>query len=310
MRIRTGSRIHFGLIDPPAAWGRPFGGAGVMVDDPGSEIVASAADRLTVDGPLAARVKAFAESVRAGDVEPNGAHIEIVRSPLDHVGLGTGTQLGLAVAAALTTLRGESLSALELAHRVGRGNRSAIGIHGFEHGGFLVDGGKGKPDEVAPLISRFPVPEEWRFLLVVPGNLRGLSGAREKEAFRELSPDKPSSDALCRILVLGVLPALANADFTAFGEALTEYCATAAEFFRGVQGDIYASPLLEKIVIAVTEAGAAAAGQSSWGPTTFAVASDEEQANFIAEALRRRFEFSSAEVIVTRARNRGAEVTP
>ena len=33
--IETGSRLHFGLIDPVGSSGRLYAGAGVMVDSPG-----------------------------------------------------------------------------------------------------------------------------------------------------------------------------------------------------------------------------------------------------------------------------------
>jgi beta-ribofuranosylaminobenzene 5'-phosphate synthase len=48
-------------------------------------------------------------------------------------------------------------------------------------------------------------------------------------------------------------------------------------------------------------------GQSSWGPTVFAV-TDAERAGVLAERLRERFALSAQEVPITEADNRGAEV--
>ncbi|NIQ97303.1 MAG: GHMP kinase, partial [Desulfuromonadales bacterium] len=63
----------------------------------------------------------------------------------EHVGLGSGTQLGLAVAAAMTRLHGLELDSSELLRRLDRGLRSGIGIGAFRMGGVLLDGGIG-PD--------------------------------------------------------------------------------------------------------------------------------------------------------------------
>ncbi|MEM9827042.1 MAG: hypothetical protein AAF958_10660, partial [Planctomycetota bacterium] len=44
LHIRTGARIHFGLVDVVA----PFGGAGIMIDHPSTEIDLRPADRQRV----------------------------------------------------------------------------------------------------------------------------------------------------------------------------------------------------------------------------------------------------------------------
>jgi beta-ribofuranosylaminobenzene 5'-phosphate synthase len=281
-RVRTGSRLHFGLIDPGGRSGRFHGGAGVMVEEPGVEVVAS----------------------RGG----SRTELEIVRCPRRHAGLGTGTQLALAHAAAVEGLDGLSRSAVELARSEGRGARSAIGVHGFEHGGFLVDGGKRPADrDVAPLLARFEVPEEWRFLIIVPPGIEGVHGRTEKEVFRSLAaPAERDVDALCRILLLGMLPALVEGDLASFGAALHDFGRLAAGPFRKAQGGIYAGPLVSALVGHLRQAGAAGAGQSSWGPATYAVAEDADAAQALAEGVRRRFALVESEVIVTAARNRGA----
>ena len=66
VRITAPSRIHFGLLSlhptdvhPDA---RRFGGAGVMVEQPSTEIVARKAETTTISGPLAGRVERFIET--------------------------------------------------------------------------------------------------------------------------------------------------------------------------------------------------------------------------------------------------------
>ncbi len=109
LRIRTPSRLHFGLL----GWGphatRQFGGVGLMIDAPGIELAAEPAPRWTAEGPLAARALQVAERVAgrfiAMGVPIPPARITILRAPEEHVGLGVGTQLSLAVARAVIGAR-------------------------------------------------------------------------------------------------------------------------------------------------------------------------------------------------------------
>src|SRR5262249_44297561 len=139
---------------------------------------------------------------------------------------------------------------LEPARRVGRGLRSALGIHGFAHGGFLVDGGKSRITRIAPLIARFPFPEAWRVLLVLFPEAAGHHGIRETRSFQQLGRRHAALDTglLCRLVLLGMLPALAEHDLPAFGEALYEFNRRVGEAFAPVQGGVYAHPAAADVV--------------------------------------------------------------
>src|SRR5262249_51581686 len=142
--------------------------------------------------------------------------ITIERCPREHVGLGTGTQLAMAVARALVAalaLPWDDAAAWTLAKVLSRGARSAVGIHGFLHGGFLVEGGKAADSfaVLSPLLARCDFPASWRIVLVIPSAIQGLHGQKELDAFAKLLSSKTAAtttDALCRLVLLGILPAL------------------------------------------------------------------------------------------------------
>src|SRR2546430_1480649 len=130
IRVTTGSRLHFGLLGLSGSTGRAFGGCGLMVREPAVSVTVCPADEWRAAGPLAARAlafaKRFAESLPPDSLEPQQVTVE--ECPPEHVGLGVGTQLGLAVARAINRTAGlPDLPAAELARRVGRGARSAVG---------------------------------------------------------------------------------------------------------------------------------------------------------------------------------------
>jgi beta-RFAP synthase len=313
IRVTTGSRLHFGLlgVGAPAPPARRFGSIGLMVRAPGISLTVSRAPSWCARGPLAERAMAFAQRFvqgLPGLVPPQ--QIVVERAAPEHMGLGTGTQLALAVTQAVALAGGlDDLSAAELSSLAGRGLRSALGVHGFERGGFLVDAGKGEAEALAPLVARIRFPKAWRVVLAVPAGGQGLHGAAERQAFEQLRDQPPAhTDALCRLVLLGMLPALLERDVDAFGEALHEFNARAGAAFAPIQGGPYAGPLVTELVTWVRQQGVAGVGQSSWGPGVFAVLGDEDRASALAAGIRRHFSLGPGQVLVTAAANEGAAV--
>ena len=237
--------------------------------------------------------------------------IAIHSAPPEHVGLGTGTQLGLAVAAGVYPLLSTvPASAEQLAAIAGRGARSAIGTHGFASGGLLFEQGKHADEALSSLTERSPLPEAWRFVLCWPDDHRGLSGDAEREAFGRL-PDVPSETTrmLTSIAKQEVLPAAAAGDVNAFGDAVYRYGHAAGMCFADYQPGAFASPRVQALVNAIRALGVPGAGQSSWGPTVFAVVGDETRAGALVAQLKADAQFAKLSCLIAAPNNRGAEVT-
>jgi beta-RFAP synthase len=319
--VRTGSRLHLGLLGLPGtegavAWpdlegrdfiaGRSFGGAGLMIEEPAIAVRVRRAAEWTARGPSSSRALAWARQI-AGDGSPLA--VEVEACPEEHVGLGTGTQLALAVGTAVANLLGTKESPHDIACRLGRGLRSGLGWHGFLHGGFVVDGGKGAATQVAPLVCRHAFPTDWRILLIRSRDQVGLSGAPERDAFARLAVDdttRRQTESLCRLVVLGLVPALIESDLDAFGEALYDFNRRAGVLFKASQGGIYASPAVAELVTFLRAAGLRGVGQSSWGPTVFAIGDADRLAAVGADLAGR---FPTIGCSITMARNQGHAVT-
>lgn len=303
VEITTGSRLHFGLLShaPGASTdelrassgrsGREFGGAGLMIDRPGFRLcaLASECDLFEGEEPFRSRAADFVDRYRSAGPSSSASacRIRIEQVVPMHVGLGSGTQLGMAVARAMSLLEGDAQGeAIALARRVGRGRRSALGIHGFQHGGFLVDGGRSAAGQIGPLVARADFPAEWRFLLVTPRGEDGLAGEAEADAFARL-PGMPQSitDRLCRLVLMELLPSVLAADFHACGEALHAFNRVVGEYFAPVQGGVYRNPLMRELVVQLRDRGVAGVGQTSWGPTIFALFPNQQTAEELAAAL-------------------------
>ncbi|MCA9068653.1 MAG: hypothetical protein KDA84_07010, partial [Planctomycetaceae bacterium] len=227
-----------------------------------------------------------------------------------HQGLGSGTQLALAVGKALSVLAGErELSAIDLAQRVGRGARSALGLHGFHQGGFLVDGGKSSLEDIGTLVTRVEFPAEWRILLISVDDELGLSGKEEQTAFRELSGMPESlTNHLCRLILMDLLPALVERDFNAFSNAIFEYGQLVGTYFASIQGGRLASPQMAKLAQELGNRGITGIGQSSWGPALFVFQESQSKALPMLCELGEHPLTVNCQLQIAKPLNRGATV--
>jgi beta-RFAP synthase len=291
---------------------RQFGGVGVMVERPGVEVIVGPSETLQLKGHLADRTAGFVQRWREHHPDASlKCQIEIVRAAPQHAGLGTGTQVGLAVAAALNAYHElPQPTAERLSAQTGRGERSAIGTYGFLHGGLLVEAGKHTGDLLSPLVARVELPSEWRFVLIRVQDHCGLSGQPEKEAFQRLPPVPERVTAeLCRQVLLEMLPAAQRANFDQFGESIYQFGRAAGMCFAERQGGSFAGPHIEQLVAGLRDVGIHGVGQSSWGPTVFALAQGDRQAEVIVDWLHQNPRFERVDCQIASVQNAGARVT-
>lgn len=288
--VETTARLHMGFIDLHGGLGRRFGSIGLSLESPATRVTARAGDGISATGPGAQRVeecaKRFSERVKL----PGGAHFDVTEAIPEHAGLGSGTQMALAVGVALSRLYGLGLTTREVAVLTGRGGRSGIGVGAFDQGGLLVDGGRGRESQVPPVVARMDFPGQWRVLLVYDPQQQGVHGTDEVQAFGQL-PQFPASQAahIARLVLMQALPAVAEQDLAAFGSAISEMQRMVGDYFSSAQGGgRYISPLVADAMAWLESQGVGCVGQSSWGPTGFAVLGSEEQAIWMMQDLQGR----------------------
>jgi len=305
------SRLHFGLYaftDPL----RAFGGVGAMIDRPGLRLTIRPAERFGATGLLAARTEEFAQlaAEQFGWETLPDCEIAVESAPTEHAGLGLGTQLGLAVAAGLNAFVGnDPLPAERLALLVGRGQRSAVGTHGFDHGGLILDGGHAEGQSIGSLQMHVDLPAEWRFLLATPTQLPGLSGSNEAAAFGTLAPiPHETTGLLLRIAIDQLLPAAVAGHFGNFAAALGQYGRLAGECFASVQGGPFASTEIAWLVHRLNLSGAVGSGQSSWGPTVFAVQPSQSAAEALQTDLLSDPKFAQTSTLIAAPSPTGASI--
>jgi beta-ribofuranosylaminobenzene 5'-phosphate synthase len=308
--VTVPARLHLGFLDLNGGLGRQFGGIGLAISNFKTSLSIRRAKHTDVSGPESERVQQYLYTMERS-LAYDGAHaVNVLQTVPAHAGLGSGTQLALAVASGIRRLHNLPLEIEEDALRLGRGTRSGIGIGLFHRGGLVVDGGQGRQSRVAPIVSHLPFPEHWRILVVVDLQRRGMYGVDETSAFANLAP-MPEADAaqICRLVLMKALPGLAEHDIASFGAAIKELQIRLGDYFARAQGGSgFTSPAVAGVLAALDAAGAHGVGQSSWGPTGFAFAPSPEEAERLATLARAHPVARGLDIQVCSGLNRGAEI--
>jgi beta-RFAP synthase len=324
--VKTPARLHLGMLSFGVPGVRAYGGVGVMIDRPGVQLrmtrgQPASGDRFQATGLLAERAVAFARSCveawRLGD--DAACTIEVGQVPASHAGLGSGTQLGLAVAAGMRQLfrppatpaasdavvRFDTGDAVSLARAVGRGRRSCVGVYGFSAGGLIIEGGRLVPADRAseddatrsfsPLLARVYLPSAWRCVVFSMRDAVGLHGDAEKAAFASLPPvSREISAELSRVALMELWPAAVEGGFADFSAALLRYGLLAGKPFEQASSCLPYAKTTARLIERLQSLGVGGCAQSSWGPTVMACCESEEAADtlvarFAASDLARHY---------------------
>jgi beta-ribofuranosylaminobenzene 5'-phosphate synthase len=283
VNVSASARLHLGFLDMNGGLGRKFGGLGLALDAPLTRLSLRRAETNHITGPESARAARLLETTQAA-LAPTARHSLILHEAIPaHSGFGSGTQLALAVAAAVRRLEDLPNDPAADASMLSRGARSGLGAGLFAQGGLVVDGGRGPDTLTPPVIARAEFPEDWRVLLVSDPSATGLHGAGEKEAFATLHPlAAKASGELCRRTLMQALPALAERNLEAFGDAVTRIQEIVGDYFAPEQGGRrFTSTNVERLIGRLRSEGATGVGQTSWGPTGFAFVENEATAKRI-----------------------------
>jgi beta-RFAP synthase len=311
LSVTAPARLHLGFVDLNGSLGRRFGSLGMALEYPFTRIIMRRSEQLSASGPDKQRALQYASTLLDQLNLSDAVEVMIEQTIPAHSGLGSGTQLALAIGSAISHLFELDLTAQDIARRLGRGDRSGIGIGAFEQGGFLVDGGRGAATGVPPLIARLPVPEAWRILLIFDRQHQGIYGMAEQRAFAEL-PEffEHQAGEMCRLLVMQVLPALAEADIDKFGQAISLIQYQIGNYFAPLQGGKrFFSSSVEEVLKWLSRQGICGVGQSSWGPTGFAVIPDEMSAQRLLGIARQHWRsLSHLTFVLCKPRNGPGEV--
>ena len=101
------------------------------------------------------------------------------------------------------------------------------------------------------------------------------------------------------------LPALHEADLSAFGAAINALQTATGDYFAPAQGGRYASQKVAQVLNFLAAQQVACLGQSSWGPTGFAVFVNEAA----AQAMLKQLPENGCRYVMTKGCNSPTNIT-
>ncbi|WP_224448879.1 beta-ribofuranosylaminobenzene 5'-phosphate synthase family protein [Haloprofundus salilacus] len=325
-RVTAFGRLHFGFCNLSLAHERLYGALGVALNAPELVVDIVPDDAVTVD--LAAGVDARAETVREYAARATelldvpGARVRVESSLPRHMGLGSGTQLALSVFTGVALAYDRAPDVRANAPALGRGGRSGVGVAAFESGGFVLDAGHptarftaDRPADgewdVPAVAAAHRLPDDWRFLVVLPDAAPGKSDADEDASMRAAveRADPTIADRVAGTVVREVLPAVAADAPERFGEAVAEIGRLNGAWYADEQGGVYRPPVGELVASLSDAPSVYGAGQSSWGPAVYGV-TDAARADAAQEAGETALAAAGldGDVFVSVPRNVGARI--
>jgi beta-ribofuranosylaminobenzene 5'-phosphate synthase len=310
VRVTAAARLHLGFLDLAGDLGRQFGSIGLAIDAFETRVQLRESLSFEIMGQERERGARLARRIAENLGLDTGKTLIISNAIPAHAGLGSGTQLALAIATAFRRLVRLPLDPREDARLLDRGARSGVGVALFERGGLAVDAGRGSKTGIPPVIAWVNFPQDWRILLVLDARAEGAHGEAELRAFAQLP--RCSSDVaneMCRRTLMQILPGAVEEDFEAFGDGVARIQEIVGDYFAPAQGGgRFSSVAVGRVAARLKALGARGIGQSSWGPTGFAFASDPDHAEFLVQRAIAERE-PGVQIRICTARDHGAEIS-
>ncbi len=329
IEIITPSRLHFGLIDLNGSLGRIDGGIGVALKKPNVNLMieelekSDRKDRTDRTEVIAderiAEIKNTINRINKHFNTKDAFRITVKSQIPDHVGLGSTTQLYLAIARGIAELNQIHPTAVELADICGRGGTSGIGISAFESGGFILDGGhsfgKGKekqsylPSSVskarpAPILARYDLPPDWWFVCVTPRVGPKIYGSDEVNIFQKYCPiPRGETERISHLILMKILPSILEEDIEAFGSGLEGMQQVG---FKKIELELQ-DPLIKGLIDKLSK-DSYGSGMSSFGPTVYALALGVNHARELEESVRDFMMDRPYEFFYSNVNNKGTRV--
>jgi len=306
--VNAFARLHMGFLDLNGQSGRRFGSVGLGLTAPDTLIELAIGPHVFEQQEEPYVLKSKQAILTYANIEAD-VSIFVHRAIPRHSGLGSGTQMALAIGEGINRLFNLELTLDEIAHVTGRGNRSGIGIGTFAKGGLVLDAGRGAQTVVPPIITQQDFPKDWCVLLIFDRQHVGVHGQAELNAFANLEDaDLQQTQVVCHQVLMQALPALKERNLHAFGQAIALLQAYTGDYFASVQGGRYASELVSQALHYLSEQGVLCVGQTSWGPTGFAVFESKAVAEQYLTRLKSTFTAPSLSWLLCEASPVGASV--
>ncbi len=303
VKIITNSRLHFGFLNLKSQETYSFGGMGLSIDKYPTTITVTKARKFksNLSEVLNKKIKKFFLINKLN----SNIQIDCIQKPESHIGLGSGTQLTLAIEEALNKIYELKYTNCEIFKRA---YRSGIGYNSYNNGGFIVDSPKRDLNN-NKIIFKCNFPKHWKIILLFDRNMKGTYGKKEEKFF--LSNNISSiRKKLSDITLNEIIPSVIYEDFDIFARSLTQFQKLNSSFYTSIQKSIHLSTDIADIIKKIRSNFNIASGQSSWGPTSYMFTDSRNDLKEIISILDREISmYNNLSYNVVSAKNNGRKIS-
>ena len=250
--------------------------------------------------------------------------ITIKQALSPHMGLGSKTQISLAIAKALSLLIKKinkiEIDITELTELVSRGGTSGIGYRSFSEGGFILDCGHifGKNCEKetflpssasnakpARTLVRYNFPKKWKILLSILNVPAGASNTEEINIFQKYCPvPLQEVQELSHLILMQTLPGIIEEDLSVFGNSILKFQDLG---FKKIEVSLQHQRVKDLMTFQINN-GVKCVGMSSFGPTIYSIFESDDDAISMSKLIKDEFSDIGVTCIITEANNKGTEI--
>jgi len=308
IQIITPARLHFGFLEINNHYhNNSFGGIGLSIDKFHTKIKMRKNEKKKIKGKCLNKASSFLNTFCRKKKIKTKFLLNIEKSTPQHIGLGSGTQLALAIGKAVSDLNKLNLNIKKIAQILNRSYRSNVGLMNFEHGGFLID--LKIKNKFFTGIDKVFFPVDWKIILIKDSK-QGLHGKNEIEVFKKIKDfPKTNNIRLIDLVLLKIHPSLIENNFNEFSKAITKLQNIIGNYFNVFQGGVFSSPAVNNVLNFLKRKNVLGYGQTSWGPSGFAFFSNIKEAEQMKTMLKKRFSScKNLEFIICSGKNTGADI--
>ena len=308
IQIISPARLHFGFLGINNNQSdNLLGGIGLSIDKFHTKITMKKNAKITVKGKSLNKASLFLNTFcRKKKIKPN-FFLNIEKSSPQHIGLGSGTQLALSIGRAVSDLSNLNLNTKKIAQILNRSYRSNVGLMNFKHGGFLID--LKIKNKFFTNIDKVFFPEDWKIILI-KDTKQGLHGKNEVDAFKKIrSFPKINHIKLTDLVLFKIYPSLIEKNFDEFSKAVSKLQNVMGKYFNVFQNGVFSSLEVSNVLNFLKKENVSGYGQTSWGPTGFALFPSIKKAEEMKLKLKKRFSScKNLEFIICSGKNSGADI--
>ena len=302
VEIVTNSRLHFGFLNLKSSESYSYGGMGLSIDKHPTILTVSKATKFESNLKKTLSDKIF--NFLCENKLSKKIRVDCVERPQKHIGLGSGTQLILSIEEALSKF----YKFKENENIFKRNYRSGVGINSYMNGGFIVDSPKNNllANEI---IFKTSFPKEWNIILLFDSAAKGLHGSPENKFF-SIDTTRSLRKKLSDLTLNEIIPSIIYKDFDIFARSLTRFQDLNSLFYSSVQKSSYLSHDIAKVIKKVSMNFNVAAGQSSWGPTSYMLIESKNIRNGIISILDDTISmYNNLSYEIVSAKNNGRKIS-